>query len=226
MRVTDGLDGIDGIEGLATQAAALEASLAGAQAMTAAFDAELGRMRESMIFTGREVGTLSRSIGGGLRRAFDGLVFDGMKLSDALRQVAKSMADSVYGVAMKPVQDAVGGAVANGINGLLSGLFPFEKGGSFAQGRVMPFARGGVVASPTMFPMRNGRGLMGEAGPEAIMPLARGADGRLGVQAQGGGRPVSIVMNVTTPDVQGFARSQSQIAAQMARALSRGDRNR
>jgi lambda family phage tail tape measure protein len=112
------------------------------------------------------------------------------------------------------------------MNGVLSGLFPFEKGGSFAQGRVMPFARGGVVSSPTTFPMRNGRGLMGEAGPEAIMPLARGADGRLGVQTQGGGRPVSIVMNVTTPDVQGFARSQSQIAAQMARALARGDRNR
>ena len=54
----------------------------------------------------------------------------------------------------------------------------------------------------------------------------RRADGRLGVQAQSGGRPVSIVMNVTTPDVQGFARSQSQIAAQMARALGRGDRNR
>ena len=69
MPVTDGLDGIDGIEGLATQAAALETSLAGAQAMTTAFDAELGRMRESMIFTGREVGTLSKSIGGGLRRA-------------------------------------------------------------------------------------------------------------------------------------------------------------
>lgn len=226
MPATDGLDGIDGVEGLATQVAALETSLSGAQAMTAAFDAELGRMRESMIFTGREVGSLSKSIGGGLRRAFDGLVFDGMKLSDALRQVAKSMAVSVYGVAMKPVQEAVGGAVAGGLNGLLSGLFPFEKGGSFSQGRVMPFARGGIVASPTMFPMRKGRGLMGEAGPEAIMPLTRGADGRLGVQAQGGGRPVNIVMNVTTPDVQSFARSQSQIAAQLARALGRGDRNR
>ena len=112
------------------------------------------------------------------------------------------------------------------MNGLLSGLFPFEKGGSFAQGRVMPFAKGGVVSSPTMFPMRGARGLMGEAGPEAIMPLTRGADGRLGVQAQGGGRAVNIVMNVTTPDVQGFARSQSQIAAQMGRALARGERNR
>lgn len=216
----------DGFDSLAQQVAALEQSLGGAQLMAAAFDAELGRMRESMVFTGREVSTLSLSIGGGLRRAFDGLVFDGMKLSDALKSVAQTMVNSVYNIAMRPVQQAVGGAVANGVNGLLSGLFPFEKGGSFVQGQVMPFAKGGVVSSPTQFPMRNGRGLMGEAGPEAIMPLTRGADGRLGVQAQGGGRPVSIVMNVTTPDVQGFARSQSQIAAQMARALARGDRNR
>jgi lambda family phage tail tape measure protein len=102
---------------------------------------------------------------------------------------------------------------------------PFEKGAAFSQGRVMPFARGGIVAEPTSFPMRGGRGLMGEAGPEAIMPLTRGADGRLGVQAAGG-RPVTVVMNIQTLDVQGFQRSQSQIAAQAARALSRGQRNR
>lgn len=219
-------DGIDSAEGLAAQAAALETSLGGAQVMAAAFDAELARMRESMIFTGREVNTLSSNIGHGLRRAFDGLIFDGMKLSDALKRVAQSMADSVYNIALQPIQNAVGGAISSGVNNLLSGLFPFEKGSSFSQGRVMPFARGGVVSSPTMFPMRGGRGLMGEAGPEAIMPLARGADGRLGVQTAGGSRAVNIVMNVTTPDVQGFTRSQSQIAAQMARALSRGERNR
>ena len=123
------------------------------------------------------------------------------------------------------MQNAVGGAIATGVNSALSGLFPFEKGGAFTQGRVMPFARG-VVSSPTMFPMRGGRGLMGEAGPEAIMPLARGADGRLGVQSEGGGRPVNVVMNITTPDVQSFTRSQSQIAAQLSRALARGQRNR
>ena len=46
--------------------------------------AELARLGETMLFTGREVTSLSSSIGGGLRRAFDGLVFDGMRLSDAL----------------------------------------------------------------------------------------------------------------------------------------------
>ncbi len=217
----------DGMDNFTQQIAALEQALGGAQSMAAAFDGELQTMRDSMIFTSREVNTLSSGIGRGLRSAFDGLIFDGMKLSDALKSVAKSMIDNVYNVAMRPVQDAVGGAVANGLNGLLSGLFPFADGASFSQGRVMPFARGGVVTAPTGFPMRGGRGLMGEAGPEAIMPLARGADGRLGVQTAGtGGRPVAVTVNISTPDVRGFERSQSQIAAQMARALARGDRNR
>ena len=214
------------IDELQDQIAALEATLAGSAGMVAAFDGELARMRESLVFTGREVNTLSSGIGGGLRRAFDGLVFDGVKLSDALRGVARTMADTVYGVAMKPVQNALGGAIAQGLNGLLGGLMPFEKGGAFSQGRVMPFAKGGVVAQATAFPMRGATGLMGEAGPEAIMPLARGADGRLGVQAAGSARPVTVVMNITTPDVQGFQRSQSQIAAQAQRMLARGQRNR
>jgi phage-related minor tail protein len=178
-----------------------------------------------MVYTGREVSTLSSSIGRGLRRAFDGLIFDGMKLSDALSEVAQTISASAYSVALRPVQNALGSAIAEGVNGLLSGILPFANGAAFSQGRVMPFARGGVVSSPVSFPMRGGAGLMGEAGPEAILPLARGTDGRLGVQAGGGGRTVSVVMNVTTPDVAGFARSQSQIAAQINRALARGSRN-
>ena len=217
---------VDGLDGLGQQAAALERSLGGAEAVAGAFNLELSRMRESMVFTGREVSTLSNGIGRGLRSAFDGLIFDGMKLSDALEGIARTMSDSVYAVAMRPVQNALGGAIANGMNALLSGVMPFADGGAFSQGRVMPFAKGGVVSSPVSFPMRGGRGLMGEAGPEAIMPLARGADGRLGVQTSGVSRSVNVVMNVTTPDVSGFARSQSQIAAQLNRALARGERNR
>jgi phage-related minor tail protein len=213
------------LSGLEDQIAALEVSLDGTGGMVGEFEGELGRLRESLVFTGREVNTLSTSIGGGLRRAFDGLVFDGVKLSDALKGVAQTMANSVYSVAMRPVQNALGGLVSNGMNALLSGVVPFAKGASFSQGQVMPFAKGGVVSSPTNFAMRGGLGLMGEAGPEAIMPLARGADGRLGVQSSGG-QAVTVVMNISTPDVLGFQRSQTQIAAQAARALSRGQRNK
>lgn len=220
----------DGIERLEDQLDTLETSLEGAARMTAAFQAELQQMQGAMLYTHREVGAMSRSIGGGLRRAFDGLVFDGMRLSDALRGVARSMVDAAYNTAMRPVQNAVGGALADGMNGLLSGLLPFQAGGVFSQGRVTPFARGGVVQGPVMFPMRGGTGLMGEAGPEAILPLTRGADGRLGVAAQGAatgrGGPVQVVMHITTPDAESFRRSKSQIAAEMGRALSRGARNR
>lgn len=214
------------IDGFSAELDQLEGDLGQATAMTAAFRTELRGMQDSMLYTGREVQGLSRSFGSGLRRAFDGVIFDGMRLSDALRTVAQSMVDAAYNTAIRPVQNALGSALANGVNSITSAILPFEKGGAFSGGRVMPFARGGVVSSPTQFPMRGGTGLMGEAGPEAIMPLTRGADGRLGVQSQGGGRPVHVTMNISTPDVQGFQRSQSQIAAQMGRALARGQRNR
>lgn len=207
------------------QLQALEAQLGSSVSMVATFDGELARMRETMLFTGREVNTLSSGVGGGLRKAFDGLIFDGMKLSDALKSVANTITDTIYSIAMRPITGALGGFIAQGLSSVMSAGMPFAAGGAFSQGRVMPFARGGIVSSPTSFPMRGGRGLMGEAGPEAIMPLARGPDGRLGVAAAGG-RGVSVVMNISTPDVQGFQRSQSQIAAQVTRALSRGQRNR
>jgi phage-related minor tail protein len=212
------------IADLTDQITALETTLGGTAGMVSSFDAELGRLQGNLSATEKDVGALASGFGSGLRRAFDGLVLDGTKLSDTLRGLAKTMADTVVGAALKPVTDQFGGLLAGGLGGLLGGSF--AKGGAFVQGQVMPFARGGVVAQPTTFPMRGGTGLMGEAGPEAIMPLTRGPDGSLGVRASGGGGPVTVVMNISTPDVAGFARSQSQIAAQAMRALARGQRNR
>ncbi len=216
---------VDGIDKFDDKVDALESSLSAATSMAASFDVELLKMREALSATGTEVDTLSKGIGRGLRRAFDGVVFDGMKLSDALRTVARSMADTAYAAAIQPVTTQLGGLLATGVQQAVSGLLAFEKGGSFSQGKVMPFAKGGVVSGPMNFPMRGGVGLMGEAGPEAIMPLARGANGKLGVEVQGGGRPINVTMNISTPDVQGFQRSQSQVAAQLSRALGRGQRN-
>jgi phage-related minor tail protein len=204
----------------------LETALSNASQMTATFQAELQSLQGTMLYTGREVSSMSRSLGSGLRRAFDGVVFDGMRLSDALKNVARSMVDTAYNTAMRPVQNAIGSSIMGGVNSMLSGLLPFQQGGVISQGRVTPFARGGVVRGATTFPMRGGTGLMGEAGPEAILPLQRGADGRLGVSGAGGASTVNVTMNISTPDVQGFRRSQSQIAAEMGRALARGQRNR
>lgn len=202
----------------------LEASIGSTQSVSAAFQSELAAMQSSMSIAGRQADGLARSIGWGLRKAFDGLVFDGMRLSDAFAILGRSMVDSVLTQALKPVQNALGGFIATGIDNLVSGLLPFKDGAAFSAGKVTPFARGGVVSNATSFQMRGGMGLMGEAGPEAIMPLSRGADGRLGVRAQGG-RNVHVTMNIATPDAEGFRRSRSQIAAQMTRAISRGSRN-
>lgn len=213
---------------------ATEGGLAGgfeqSSRMAEEFEAELGRLREQMLYTSREVGVLSGGISGGLRRAFDGLAFDGDKLSDALKGVAQSMVDTAYSIAMKPVQQGLGDGIGQAVSGLMGGLFglaqPFASGGAFSQGKVMPFARGGIVDQPTYFPMRGATGLMGEAGPEAIMPLRRGADGRLGIVAEkGGGRAVSVTINVSSPDVASFQRSQSQIATEMSRLIARSERN-
>lgn len=210
----------DEIEGLEGNVDALEDAMASASAMTQAFSIEINKMQGALATTGRDAEMLSKGLSRGLRSAFDGLVFDGMRASDALQTVARSVVNTAYSSAIKPVTQQLGGLLAGGLVGM------FANGGAFSQGKVMPFASGGIVSGPTAFPMRGGTGLMGEAGPEAILPLQRGPDGRLGVRAGGGGQPVQVIVNISTPDVQGFQRSQTQIAAQMSRALGRAQRNR
>lgn len=130
----------------------LEESLTQATQMAAIFDAELQRMRISMETTNASVGSLSSSVSRGLRKAFDGLVLDGMKLSDAMQTVSMSIINATYSAAIKPVTDQLGGIIANGLASF--GAVGFANGGAFSQGRVMPFAKGGVVTGPTTFPMR------------------------------------------------------------------------
>ena len=100
------------------------------------------------------------------------MIFDGKRLSEALAGIGRSLSGSVLNQALAPVQGAIGSAVGKGMQSILGGILPFAKGAAFGAGRVAAFARGGVVDGPTHFPMRGGVGLMGEAGPEAIMPLS------------------------------------------------------
>lgn len=217
---------MDEIEHLEVETADLGRTVEGTADITRAFRSQMSELRSTVELTTKDLGKLEGGFSSGLKKAIDGVVIDGDRLSDALRGLALSMSHTVYNAAMKPITDGIGGMMSQAVNGIVGGAMPFANGAPFSQGRVMPFANGGVVSGPTTFPMRGGTGLMGEAGPEAIMPLTRTADGRLGVAAQGGGRAVNVTINISTPDVQGFQRSQGQIAAQMARALGQGNRNR
>ncbi|SHM37307.1 phage tail tape measure protein [Bradyrhizobium lablabi] len=96
-----------------------------------------------------------------------------------------------------PIARAFQGLLTGGINLTGAGFNPIAgvtgsaNGNIFSGGNVIPFALGGIVDRPVMFPMANGAGLMGEAGPEAVMPLRRGPDGKLGVTTSGVGGSAS-----------------------------------
>jgi phage-related minor tail protein len=150
-----------------------------------------------------------------LRLGFGSAAASGRSFNDVLSTIAQSLTR----MALRAGTKALAEGLVSGLSGMFSGAF----GGA---GTVAPFAQGGVVASPTYFASGGAMGLMGERGAEAIMPLARGADGRLGVVAQGAGaRPVAVTVNIAAQDVESFRRSEAQITGALARAVARGQRN-
>ena len=151
----------------------------------------------------RLVNDLANSMAQSIGDGFTDMVSGTKTVAEAFRSMAYEIIKKLYEVIV--VQKIVGsfgvkGTANSGLAGLLGGLITgpnFTKvaanGDAFSGGNVIPFASGGVVSSPTVFPMANGGvGLMGEAGPEAIMPLSRGANGKLGVKSSGGGGTVTI----------------------------------
>lgn len=205
----------------------LDASLGEAGDFASGFSGELAAATREMRAMDAEARRLSRSLGSSLKVAFDRAIFGGKGLGDVLRGLARDVVTKNLNAAVGPVTAALGAGLSGAmgsVGGGVAGLLGFSKGSAFSSGRVRAFARGGVVDGPVGFPMRGGLGLMGEAGPEAIMPLTRGADGRLGVKAEGGAAGSSVVVNITTPDLESFRRSRGQVAAQLARAVARGNR--
>src|SRR5262245_11531886 len=121
---------------------------------------------------------LSASFGSQLTGALKSAAVSGKDLEDILRRIGLNLAGLALEQGLKPLQTLAGGLFSSLFGGP-AGLLPFAKGG--VPGHVVPFADGGVVSAPSYFPMGRNVGVMGEAGSEAILPLQRAADGRLGV---------------------------------------------
>jgi phage-related minor tail protein len=172
----------------------------------------------------RELTSTANGFARAMTGAFTSSVAGGKQFDEVLKSLALRLSGMVVKLAFKPVESAL----SSGLQSLLSGLFGGNSNNvqlqAQALGGIKPFASGGVIGTPSYFPMLNGGiGLAGEAGPEAILPLARGPDGRLGVASQSGGG-TTIHVQIATPDPDGFRRSESYITGQIARAVSRGQR--
>jgi len=102
----------------------------------------------------------------------------------------------------------------------LDGVLGNANGNVYAQNGIKKFARGGVVNKPTLFPFSKGTGLMGEAGPEAIMPLKRGKGGRLGVESSGGGSTnVNVSVDAKGTKVEGDGKQMAQLGRMLGSAI-------
>lgn len=153
--------------------------------------------------------------------AFMSIVDGTASVKDAFKNMARLIITELYKVLI--VQQMVGSfdvktGAGSGIVGFLGGLFASADGNVFTKGsHVTAYANGGVVNGPTIFPMSNGTGLMGEAGPEAIMPLKRTKSGKLGVVAEAGGNVnQTLVFNIAANGDESVKRIVQQEAPRIA----------
>jgi hypothetical protein len=194
--------------------------------------------------------SIGNTIANGVVNALEGAVMGTQSLADAassmlnnlarqMLQIATNMAlfgnmggtfesgSGLFGTIAQGIISGFSGGLGSGGDGsgfvtTTDGLTATANGNAFGRNGVVPFARGGVVNRPTLFPFANGTGLMGEAGPEAIMPLRRSPDGRLGVEASGGGAgPTNIVVNVDASgsNVEGDSQQQKALGKAIGLAV-------
>lgn len=139
---------------------------------------------------------------------------------DGTKTLGEALLDFASNVLAQVAQDLFAQQFSKPIAAGIAGIFS-EKGNVFNSAGVTPFANGGVVSGPTIFPFANGIGLMGEAGPEAIMPLARGADGKLGVTAaNGNSAPNVIINNYSGQDATASSDSAGNLVIEIGRAIA------
>jgi phage-related minor tail protein len=156
-------------------------------------------------------------------------IVDGTKsVKDAFRSMAAEIIKELYrifvvkritGMIAGTIGDASSMAGGNFFSGIAGKPVAQAMGGAWMNG-VQMFANGGVVDSPTMFGHSGGVGVMGEAGPEAIMPLKRGANGKLGVSVEGGSGAVNVTNNINVTGGSDPAAIRMEVAKLMPQITS------
>ena len=168
-----------------------------------------------------EADKLAKGLGRSLTSAFSDAVIRGRDLGSVLQSLAMRLSTMALSTAFKPLEQGFSSFFTD----LFKGFSLFTKSG-FDGSNSVGFAHGGVVASPSFFPLGPDRvGVMGERGAEAILPLARGADGRLGVRADAQAKSMNVTVHVATPDAASFRRSEAYLSSVIARAVARGERS-
>jgi hypothetical protein len=179
------------------------------------FEEKIKEYYKSLINFGAQVGDALINTFKGLEDQLTNFVTTG-KLNFA--DLANSIIQDIARIA---IRQAIIAPLLKGVGGIFG--ITFADGGVFAQNGIQPFARGGIVDKPTLFPFAKGTGLMGEAGPEAIIPLRRGRDGRLGVEASGSAGGINVTVNVDATGTK--AQGDDGRAGQFARAISEAVKN-
>jgi len=169
---------------------------------------------------------LANTIGSAMETSLMSMVDGTKSVKDAFRDMALDIVKHLYKVlVIQQMINSFGGAIGGPIGNALS-TYGQADGGAWQGGsQIQAYADGGVVGSPTLFPMAGGKtGLMGEAGPEAIMPLKRGANGKLGVQMEGGGGD-NVVINQSFNFQANGDDSVKKIIAQAAPQIAQMTKN-
>jgi lambda family phage tail tape measure protein len=182
----------------------------------------------------QETDAFGRQLGLTFSSGFEDAIASGRKFGDILESIEQDLARLAIRAAitaplMRAITGAVGGFDWGGLFATDGGAkLPASQapivnalGNAFGPSGIIPFANGGVVTRPTLFPFAKGVGLMGEAGPEAIMPLKRGPDGKLGV-AGGGGTVLNQTISIDArgAEVGVEARLRAMVPAIIAQANS------
>jgi phage-related minor tail protein len=187
----------------------------GSSSLPGFFPQTLEKVNDSTRMLGVSTATFAKAIS----KAFADATAGGKQFDDVLKQLASRLSNVAVTQALNPGAKGMAGGLSKLFDGLFSG------GGDSSESRAIPFATGGVIGAPTYFPLSpGGLGLAGEAGPEAIVPLTRGSDGRLGIATSGAGQAPNITIHIAAPDPQSFQRSEAYITGQIARAVARGQR--